>query len=80
MGNYLDTSKFKSSSIGTTVDSVEDVKVDCKYSFISKLFITFFGTTRMPLEISFTCLKTGELFEQVTDKDLIKHYMHFERH
>lgn len=80
MENRVDTALFKASSIGTNVDSLEDaLKVDFHYSKTAWVFITFFGTTRMPYQIDFTCKKTGELFEVVTDVDRIEHYMRFRR-
>lgn len=71
---------FKKSSIGTTVDSDEkDLRVEYKYSSLSWFFITFFGTTRMPYQIDFFCKNTEELFESITDKERISHYMTFRR-
>lgn len=76
MDNYLDLSKFKQSSIGTTVESeLTDLKIEYKFSWIGWFFLTFFGTTQTPTSISFTCLKSGELFEHLKSKDLIKYYM-----
>ena len=76
MSYKLDISKYKKSSIGTTVDSDESqVKLDYKYSGMAWFFVTWFGTTRMPYEIKFTCLETKEEFEILTDKGLIEHYM-----
>ncbi|MCT4642423.1 MAG: hypothetical protein N4A33_09015 [Bacteriovoracaceae bacterium] len=80
MNNTLDLSKFKQSSIGTHVDSPDSVlKVDMKYSGISWFFITFFGTTRIPKEVTFTCLKTGEVFEHLLDRSLIEYFITFRR-
>jgi hypothetical protein len=76
MKNKLDLTKFKISSIGTTVGSSDkDLLVEIQYSSISWFFITFFGTTRVPKEINFTCIKTNEKFESLTNKDLMVHYM-----
>lgn len=76
MKNKLDLTKFKTSSIGTTVDSSDkDLSVDIEYSSVSWFFITFFGTTRVPKEINFTCIKTNERFESIKDKKLMVHYM-----
>lgn len=78
--NVLDLSLFKTSSVGTTVDSYEDeVQIDYDFSWISWLFITCLGTTRLPRAIKFTCKKTGEVFEVVTDEKRIKHFMRFRR-
>lgn len=76
MKNKLDLKKFKASSVGTTVDSNDiDLSVNIEYSSVSWFFITFFGTTRVPKKIIFTCKKTNEIFEVLTDKNLITHYM-----
>lgn len=76
--NILNIELFKTSSIGTHVDSFDDkLKVDLQYTSIAWFFVWFFGTTRMPIKITFTCLKTGEVFETVTDKKLIEHYMFY---
>lgn len=76
MENYLDLNKFKSSSVGTNVDSDEEIlKVDYVFTSVGWFFITFFGTTQTPTKITFTCKKTGEVFEELTDKELIKYYM-----
>lgn len=76
MDNYLDLSKFKSSSVGTNVESGDElVKINYEFTPIGWFFITFFGTTQTPTKITFTCLKTHEKFESLTDKSLIKYYM-----
>lgn len=81
MSNQINIELFKKSSLGTHVDSEsDDLKVECKYSKTSWFFITFMGTTRMPYQIDFTCKKTGELFESVTDKELIEHFMKYRRY
>ena len=78
MKNRLDLSKFKTSSAGTTVDSpISQMKAQMSYSSLSWFFITFFGTTRIPEKIVFTCLKTNEVFEEITDKKLIEYYITF---
>ena len=81
MNDYsLNLSKFKTSSIGTDVNSGEDrLEIGYKYSSIAWFFVTWFGTTRMPYEISFTCKKSGEIFEVIKDKKLIEHYMLYRR-
>lgn len=74
--NRLDMNLFKVSSVGTHVDELEDkLKVSYEYSSVAHFFVWFFGTTRMPNRISFTCLRTNEVFEVLTDKKLIEHYM-----
>lgn len=76
MENQLNLSLFKTSSVGTNVDSLEDkVEVKMEYTAVGWFFVWFFGTTRMPTKISFTCLETGEVFEVIEDKKLIEHYM-----
>lgn len=76
----LDLLRFKTSSIGTTVDCDEsDLSVSYKYSGVAWFFVTWFGTTRLPYEIRFTCKKAGEEFEVITDKTLIEHYMLYRR-
>lgn len=78
--NTLDLTRYKTSSIGTDVDATDDqLKVEYKYTAIGYFFVWFFGTTRMPIEINFTCLQTGEVFEKLTDKTLIEHYMLYRR-
>lgn len=78
MKNRLDISKFKTSSVGTTVDSpINEMKVEMSYSGLSWFFITFFGTTRIPEKVVFTCLKTNEVFEEISDKKLIEYYITF---
>lgn len=80
MENKVNATLFKSSSAGTHVDCGEDeLDVRFKYTKTSWVFITFFGTTRMPFQIDFICKKSGELFESVTDKDRIEHFMRFRR-
>lgn len=80
MSASLDQDLFKKSSIGTHVDSLEsDVLIDYKYSGIAWFFVTWFGTTRLPYEIVFTCRKTQEEFELLKDKKLIEHYMLYRR-
>lgn len=80
MSNFLDLSKFKKSSIGTTVESdLESLKIDYSFTRIGWFFITFFGTTQTPTSIKFTCLKSGEVFECLTDKELIKYFMLYTR-
>lgn len=74
--NQINLYLFKSSSCGTTVGCAEDkLKVKYYYTPISWLFIVFMGTTRMPYRIDFTCLKSGEVFESLQDKQRISHYM-----
>ncbi len=76
MKNKLDLSKFKTSSVGTNVESPDkELNIEMKFSSISWFFITFFGTTRTPREIKFTCLKTNEVFETLDDKELIQYYL-----
>jgi len=71
---------FKTSSAGTNVEAGEnELVVGYKYSGIAWFFVTWFGTTRLPYEIKFTCLKTNEVFEILTDKGLIEHYMLYRR-
>lgn len=78
--NRVDIALYKTSSAGTHVDcSDEELEVVCKYSKASWIFITFFGTTRMPYQIDFYCKKTGELFESVADKKRIEHFMLYRR-
>lgn len=80
MSYELDITRFNKSSVGTDVNATEeDLQVDYKYSFIAWFFVTWFGTTRMPYEISFTCKKTNEVFDTITDKELIEHYMLYRR-
>ena len=76
MDYKLNLELFKAASSGVTVDSPDDlVKVDYDYSLIAWFFVTWFGTTRLPKKIAFTCIKTKEVFEELTSKDLIEHYM-----
>ena len=76
MSDFLDLSHFKTSSIGTTVESGDDeLSVDYNFSSIGWLFITFFGTTQTPTKITFTCKKSEEVFEVLMDKEKIKYYM-----
>lgn len=78
--NIIDLSLYKTSSVGTTVNSHEDeVKIEYNFSWISWLFITCLGTTRMPRSIKFICKKTGENFEFVTDEARIWHFMKYRR-
>lgn len=80
LDNYLDLSKFKQSSAGTTVDSSPDeVKIEFDYSKTGWFFITIMGTTWHPKKITFTCLKTGEVFETLTNPKLIQYYMTYRR-
>tara|TARA_B100001971_G_scaffold84647_1_gene78230 strand:- start:342962 stop:343213 length:252 start_codon:yes stop_codon:yes gene_type:complete len=80
VNNHLDLSLFKTSSVGTTVDSPEsDLDVNMEYSGVGWFFITIMGTSQNPIRIEFKCLKTGEIFETLTDKELIKHYMTYRR-
>lgn len=72
----LDLSLFKESTSGLNVDSPEDqVSVKYDYSVVAWFFVSWFGTTMMPKKITFTCLKSNEVFEEITDKKLIEHYM-----
>ena len=76
----IDHSLFKKSSVGTTVDSADsELTIDLKYSGMAWFFVTWFGTTRLPFEIRFTCRKTGEEFETLRDKKLIEHFMLYRR-
>ncbi len=76
MSNFLDLSRFKVSSINTNIESADEkLKIDYVYSAIGWFFISFFGTTWIPKSISFTCIETNEVFEHLTDKELIKYYM-----
>lgn len=78
MKNKLDLGKFRSSSIGTTVESSDsELKIEMTFSSVSWFFITFFGTTRIPQKITFTCLETKEDFEVLTDRKLIEYYLLF---
>ena len=78
--NRVNTDLFKKSSIGTDVDASDDkLKARFFYSKTAWVFITFFGTTRMPYRIDFTCIETGEVFESIKDPQLIEHYMRFRR-
>ena len=77
--NTLNLSLYKTSSAGTNVDDNEDkLKVNFEY-ILTDYFFVFFGTTRMPKSIRFTCIVTNEVFEVLTDYDLIKHYMLYRR-
>lgn len=80
MGNFLDLSKFKASSVGTTVDSPPDkLKIDFDYSTTGWFFITIMGTTWHPKKVTFTCLQSGEVFETLTDSHLIQYYMTYRK-
>jgi hypothetical protein len=80
LDNYLDLSKYQKSSLGVTVDHSEEfLKVDYKYTLTGWFFLTWFGTTRMPTEVKFTCKQSGEVFEVLHDKKLIEHYMLYRR-
>lgn len=72
----INQSLFKKSSLGTHVDSGDEfLEIELKYSGMAWFFVTWFGTTRLPYEINFTCKKSGEVFEVLKDKKLIEHYM-----
>ena len=74
--NVLNPNNYKSSSAGTNIASSEnDVSIQEKYSSIGWFMITWFGTTQNPYYIGFTCKKTGELFEEFTDKKDIEYFM-----
>lgn len=76
MYNTLDLNLFKKSSIGTNVDGTDkEVHAVYNYTAVDQFFVWFFGTTRMPKKITFTCISTGEVFEELTDIKLIEHYM-----
>jgi len=80
MDYSLNLTLFKESSTGLNVDSTEDlVHVTYQYTPIALFFVTWFGTTRMPKKITFTCIETDEVFEVLTDKKLIEHYMLYRR-
>lgn len=80
MENYLDLSKFKQSTIGTTVDSSpEKLQIDFDYSTTGWFFITIMGTTWHPKKVTFTCLESGEVFETLTDSSLIRYFMTYRR-
>ena len=72
----LNIDNYKKSSSGTTIESDETLlRVDLKYTKTAWFFITFFGTTQTPYYVGFHCLKSGELFEELTDKKAIQKYM-----
>lgn len=74
--NYLNPDDYKKSSIGTNILSPEtDLTVEEKYSWFGWFMITWFGTSQNPYYIGFRCKKTGELFEELTQKSAIKHYV-----
>lgn len=76
----LNLSLYKVSSNGLNVDSPEDlVEVDYTYTAVAWFFVTWFGTTRLPKRIVFKVKETGEIFEDITDKKLIEHYMLYRR-
>jgi hypothetical protein len=76
MDNYLDLSKFKTSSIGTNVEShVDALQINFEFTWIGWMFITLIGTTQTPTKITFICKKTEEVFEVLEDKKMIKYYM-----
>lgn len=78
--NKLNLDLYKNSSSGATVDSSDSlVNVKYEYSWIGWFFITFFGTTQIPKKIEFKCIKTNEIFEVLTDKKLISHYIYYRR-
>jgi hypothetical protein len=78
MDNTLDLNLFKTSSCGTTVNSdIDAVDVKYDYTWTGWFFITFFGTTQYPREISFRCKETNEIFEILKDKSRIKHYLYY---
>lgn len=80
VNNKVNIDLFNKSSIGTHVDCDDsELEVKFHYSKTAWVFITFFGTTRMPYQIDFRCRKTGEVFESVKDPQLIQHYMRFRR-
>lgn len=80
MSYELNLNLYKKSSVGTDVDREEaELDIEYKYSSLAWFFVTWFGTTRMPYEIRFTCKKTDETFEILTDKKLIEHYMLFRK-
>ena len=80
MDYSLNLNLFKESASGVNVDSSEDlVKIDYDYTATAWFFVTWFGTTRMPRKITFSCIKTNEVFEQITDKKLIEHFMLYRR-
>lgn len=76
MENDLQADRFNKSSVGTTIASDEtQVEIIEKYSWIGWFMITWFGTTQNPYYIGFKCKKTGELFEEMTNKKDIEYFM-----
>jgi hypothetical protein len=76
MDNHINPEKFKKSSIGTHIASSEvELRVEEKYSWFGWFMITWFGTSQNPFYIGFHCLKTGELFEELTKKKDIQYFM-----
>jgi len=80
MNNALDLTKFKASSLGTTVDSdINELDIEYKYSWAGWFFINIIGTTQVPKSIMFKCKKSNKIFETLTDKDLISHYIFYSK-
>ena len=76
MSNYLDPDKYKKSSVGTHIASAEsELEIDERYTWFGWFMLTWFGTTQNPYYIGFKCKKTGELFEELTQKSDIKYFM-----
>lgn len=71
--NDFNIDNYPKSSIGTHVMSPEtEVQLDEKYTGLSWFFLYFFGTSQNPVQLKFTCLKSGETFFETTDKTAIK--------
>lgn len=78
--NSLNLDLFKHSSIGTTVESsAEFLAVEYEYTLVGWFFITIFGTTQRPRKISFTCIKTNEVFEVITEPKLIDYFTYYSK-
>lgn len=79
----LDLTKYKQSSLGTTVDDTDEkLEIRRSYSFWDQTLLWTIGITRYPQKIEFICIESGEVFETLTKENDFKrmeHYMLYHR-
>lgn len=78
MSNELDLTKFKKCNCGATIES-ENVKVKHDYTLMGWFWWTM-GTTAIPKEITFRCKSCDQVFERLTDKEMIKYYIFYRKY
>lgn len=76
--NNLNVDKFKKCQCGHSIEH-ERVKIKDYYSLLGWFWWTM-GTTAIPKKIDFTCQDCKQTFDEITEKEEIKHFIFYRKH